>query len=104
MASGWPSPEPNYYVPAATGDYSAAMYPSPRPVPPYVGMTYISYEPLAPAQFMYPHIRSFVRCNEDGGSTRTTVTWGHHFTWHPSLRVAEPALHTPASSGRCSPQ
>jgi hypothetical protein len=100
---GWPQPEPNYYVPSATGEFYGAMYPTPRPVPPYVGMTYIPYEPLAPAEYMYPHMHSYFRSNEDGGFTRTTVIWGHHPSFHPTLRAAVPALHTPANAGRCVP-
>jgi hypothetical protein len=53
---GWTSPEPNYYasLPGEEG-LSQAMYPCPRPTPPLVGQTYITYPPFAPQQFMYVH-------------------------------------------------
>ena len=53
---GWTSPEPNYYaqVPAENG-MTQAMYPCPRPTPPLVGQTLITYPPLAPQNMMYVH-------------------------------------------------
>ena len=53
---GWTSPEPNYYatVPGETG-MTQAMYPCPRPTPPLVGQTLITYPPLAPQNMMYVH-------------------------------------------------
>jgi hypothetical protein len=53
---GWTSPEPNYYgsVPGEVG-LSQAMYPCPRPTPPLVGQTLITYPPFAPQNMMYLH-------------------------------------------------
>ena len=53
-APGWASPEPNFYaMPTGSEGLTAALYPSPRPTPPLVGQTYITYQPLAPQEFMY---------------------------------------------------
>ena len=49
----------NYYAwPSCTG-VGAELYVSPRPVPPHVGHTYITYQPLMPHEFLYdapPHV------------------------------------------------
>ena len=37
----------NYYVPPVGGERRGAMYPCPRPTPPLVGHTYVTYPPLA---------------------------------------------------------
>ncbi len=53
-APGWASPEPNYYaMPTGPEGLTAALYPCPRPTPPLIGQTYITYEPLAPHEFLY---------------------------------------------------
>ena len=66
----------NYYVPASPGGATMAeMYPCPRPVPPWVGYTYITYQPLLPQEFLYKHKRSYKRIHPCGGSTRTRVIW-----------------------------
>ena len=55
----------NYYTGPAAGHlvgHPAAMYPSPRPTPAYVGHTYITYQPLLPHEFLYrPHAKLYVR-------------------------------------------
>ncbi len=97
---GWTIPEPNYYAqPAGPDGLTAAMYPSPRPTPPLVGQTYITYEPLSPHEFLYVHHQVYDTPNENG-STRTTITWNHRPTlwpFHPNLRSSVPAVHIPAS-------
>ncbi len=66
----------NYYVPPDPYyGVGAKLYPSPRPTPPMVGHTYITYEPLAPHEFLYTHHRVYNRYNPDGSVTRTTVGW-----------------------------
>jgi hypothetical protein len=101
---GWVSPEPNYYaMPTGADGLTAAMYPSPRPTPPLIGQTYITYGPLSPQEFLYVHHRFYRTQGADGQTTRTSVTWGHHPTlwpFHPSLTSSVPALRTPASSCR----
>jgi hypothetical protein len=71
----------NYYVPPGSyGGVPAALYLSPRPAPPVVGYTYITYQPLLPHEFLYPHHRRYWRYNPAAGSwTRTSVTWQHNW-------------------------
>jgi hypothetical protein len=98
---GWTSPEPNYYaMPTGPDGLTAALYPSPRPTPPLIGETYITYEALAPHEFLYTHHDRYKTYNGPHQVTRTSVMWGHHPTlwpFHPSLTNAAPGLHTPAS-------
>jgi len=66
----------NYYVPPGdAGDVGAQMYLSPRPTPPLVGHTYVTYQPLMPHEFLYPHKRHYVRYHPCRGYTKTTVHW-----------------------------
>ena len=99
-APGWPAPEPNYYaMPTGPDGLTAALYPSPRPTPPLVGQTYITYGALAPQEMLYDHFQFYRTCNDSGQVTRTSVIWGHHprlWLLQPSLRNAAPGLHTPA--------
>ena len=71
----------NYYVPpVGWGSVGAAMYPCPRPTPPLVGHTYVTYPPLDPHEFLYHHKRVYWTKHEDAAPTRTSVRWG----WRPS--------------------
>lgn len=66
----------NYYVPSLEGGPPAQLYISPRPTPPLVGHTYITYQPLMPHEFLYRHRRVYYRWN--GGyvpANRTRVWW-----------------------------
>ena len=66
----------NYYVPpVGEGSVGAAMYPCPRPTPPLVGYTYITYQPLMPAEFLYQHHRYYTTQHADAPPTRTSVRW-----------------------------
>ncbi len=66
----------NFYVPpGACGGVTAQLYPCPRPTPPLVGHTYITYPPLAPHEFLHPHTKAYYRRNPGSGWTRTTVLW-----------------------------
>jgi len=70
----------NYYVaPVACGGYGAtgaALYISPRPTPPWVGETYITYQPLMPHEFLYRHHRTYYRDNGPyAGVTKVCVNW-----------------------------
>ncbi len=68
----------NYYVPQGpAGGVPAEMYPSPRPTPPSVGHTYMTYQPLYPQEFLYQHHRVYYRCNPGAGETTTRVSWRH---------------------------
>ncbi len=71
----------NYYVgPSAYGGgIPAQMYVSPRPTPPHVGHTWITYPPLNPHEFMYKHCRKYHKYYHDGGYTESCVRYKTHF-------------------------
>ena len=68
----------NYYAPGVNGGPPAQLYISPRPTPPLVGHTYITYQPLVPHEMLYPHKRTYYRCDSAHRLpvNRTTVRWG----------------------------
>ncbi len=70
----------NYYVgPVQCGDagaMGAALYPCPRPTPPRVGETFITYQGLLPQEFLYHHHRTYYRYNGIyNGITETNISW-----------------------------
>ncbi|MEN6450061.1 MAG: hypothetical protein ABFC96_06195 [Thermoguttaceae bacterium] len=66
----------NYYVPpVGCPNVGAKLYVSPRPTPPLVGHTYITYQPLMPHEFLYTHHRVYKTSHEDASRTRTSVHW-----------------------------
>jgi hypothetical protein len=71
----------NYYVPpggapSGSGGVPAQLYLSPRPTPPLVGHTYVTYQPLMPHEFLYGHCRRYWRYDPaEGRWTRTQVIW-----------------------------
>jgi len=66
----------NYYVPpVGEGSVGAVLYPCPRPTPPMVGHTYVTYQPLLPQEFLYHHHRVYKTKHEDAPKTRTSVHW-----------------------------
>ena len=70
----------NYYVPPVScggyGGVGAELYLCPRPTPPLVGHTYITYQPLYPHEFLYRHHRTYYRDNGPyAGVTKTWVCW-----------------------------
>lgn len=67
----------NYRIPpTAPNMIGASMYPCPNSsIPPHVGHTYYTYQPLMPHEFMYKHSRTYWRCHPDGSRTRTRVIW-----------------------------
>lgn len=65
----------NYYAYPHAGGIPAQMYISPRPTPPLVGHTYITYQPLAPHEFLYRHHRNYYTYHPYGGHTVTRVCW-----------------------------
>lgn len=66
----------NYYVPpVGYGSVGAQLYPCPRPTPPWVGHTYITYQPLMPHEFLYKHHRIYKTKHVDAPRTRTRVRW-----------------------------
>ena len=67
----------NYY--AQPGPYNGAaaqMYVAPHPVPPFVGQTYVTYQPYMPHEFLYKHERSYYTYNPGAGWRRTNVRYG----------------------------
>ena len=71
----------NYYVgPAGVANpfganEVAGMYPSPLPVPPLVGHTHITYQPLLPHEFLYPHKHTYYSAYPGGGQVTTRVRY-----------------------------
>lgn len=66
----------NYYVPAhPAGGVGAQLYISPRPTPPMVGHTYITYQALMPHEMLYKHRRHYYRYHPGSGYTKTKVHW-----------------------------
>lgn len=67
----------NYY--AQPGPYNGAaaeMYLAPRPVPPHVGHTWVTYQPFMPHEFLYHHNRSYYTHSNGAGWRRTNVRYG----------------------------
>ncbi len=67
----------NYYVgPGVCADGRVAgMYPSPRPTPPMVGHTHITYQPLMPHEFLYRHQRTYWSHHPGAGWSQTKVKY-----------------------------
>jgi hypothetical protein len=66
----------NYYVPPGYyGGVATQLYVCPRPTPPLVGHTYVTYQPLMPHEFLYKHCRCYIRRHACGGCTKTFVIW-----------------------------
>ena len=66
----------NYYAPpVGYGSVGAQLYLCPRPTPPLVGHTYVTYQPLMPHEFLYKHRRVYTTQHLDAPRTRTRVRW-----------------------------
>jgi hypothetical protein len=63
----------NYYV--GPPGQPAQLYVSPRPTPPFVGHTWITYPPFSPHEYLYKHSRVYYRANADGGFTKAHIHW-----------------------------
>ncbi len=80
-SSGIQKPQPRYdlfynYYAGQAGGQPAQLYVSPVPTPPFVGHTYMTYQPLMPHEFLYKHHRVYHRYNiYDCGVTKTKVCW-----------------------------
>jgi hypothetical protein len=78
----------NQYTQGGANQTTAAMYVSPVPVPPWVGHTYYTYEPLYPHEFMHLHNHRYHSYYDGGrGLNRTGVHYyvppvrtGLHYT------------------------
>ena len=71
----------NYYVGPQPSGTAAQMYPSPRPVPPNVGHTYVTYPPLMPHEFLYRHKRSWYGHRPGAGWQRAKVRYHTAGIW-----------------------
>ncbi len=65
----------NYQVGPNPSGAAAQMYVSPRPVPPNVGHTYTTYQPLMPHEFLNHHTRSHYAYQQGAGWTRAKVRY-----------------------------
>jgi hypothetical protein len=67
----------NYYAqPGPFGGAGAELYVAPRPVPPFVGHTWVTYQPFYPHEFLYRHKRAYYTYNPGAGWRRTNVRYG----------------------------
>ncbi len=64
-----------YNGPSLAGGVPAQLYISPRPTPPLVGHTYITYPPLMPHEFLYHHHRAYYKYYRNGGYTVARVRY-----------------------------
>lgn len=71
----------NYQVGPNPSGTAAQMYVSPKPVPPHVGHTYTTYQPLMPHEFLYRHTRSHYAHNPGAGWTRAKVRYRTRGLW-----------------------
>jgi hypothetical protein len=77
----------NYYEGPNPSGNATAMYISPRPVPPHVGHTYTTYQPLMPHEYLYRHTRSHYAHVPGAGWSRAKIryrTYGlrlDHLSW-----------------------
>jgi len=70
----------NFYVPpVGPQSVGAQLYLCPRPTPPMVGHPYITYQPLMPHEFLYPHHRVYKTKHVDAPKTRTSVHWSRGY-------------------------
>ncbi|MEM6778581.1 MAG: hypothetical protein AAF670_13060 [Planctomycetota bacterium] len=75
----------NYYTQGQMSSANAQMYISPVPVPPHVGQTFMTYQPLYPHEMLYRHTNRFHNYYDDGrGLNRTRV----QYSFPPVRRAA----------------
>jgi len=65
----------NFYEGPNPSGVTAGMYVSPRPVPPRVGHTYFTYQPLMPHEYLYRHTRTHYAYQPGAGWTRAKVRY-----------------------------
>jgi hypothetical protein len=74
----------NFYVPPTCGTTAAQLYIAPQPVPPHVGHTYYTYQPLMPHELLYNHGHRYHRYYDGGrGMTRAMTLY-----YRPPVRSA----------------
>lgn len=79
----------NYYTRGNTNQANAGMYLSPVPVPPNVGHTFLTYQPLYPHEMMHWHYHRYHNYYDNGrGLNRTKVHYyappvrtGANYVW-----------------------
>lgn len=65
-----------YNGPSASGaGVPVQLYVAPRPTPPLVGHTWVTYPPLMPHEFLYHHKRCYYKYYRNGGYTTSHVCW-----------------------------
>jgi hypothetical protein len=70
----------NYYP--DTPGVPAQLYVSPLPTPPLVGHTWITYQPLAPHEYLYCHHKRYYAYHPDAAYNVTTVRHYHSIFKH----------------------
>jgi hypothetical protein len=65
----------HYVPPVGCNGVGAKLNPCPRPTPPLVGHTNITYQPLMPSEMLYKHHRVYKTQHDDAFRTRTSVRW-----------------------------
>ncbi len=66
----------NYYTHGYSNGVNAQMYVSPQPVPPFVGHTFMTYQPLEPHQYLYWHKDTYHNHYDGGrGLNRTRAVY-----------------------------
>ena len=65
----------NFYEGPNPSGATAGMYVSPLPVPPHVGHTYFTYQPLMPHEYLYRHTRSHYSYQPCAGWSRAKVRY-----------------------------
>ena len=74
----------NYYSQGYNNSANAQMYISPLPVPPVVGHTFNTYQPLYPHHYLYWHMDRYHNNYDNGrGMNRTSAIY-----WAPPIRTA----------------
>ena len=79
----------NYYTQGYANQANAAMYQAPVPVPPTVGHTFYTYQPLYPHEMMHWHYHRYHNYYDNGrGLNRTKVDYygppvrtGANYVW-----------------------
>ena len=64
-----------YSPPVGYGSVGAQLYPCPRPTPPMVGHTYVTYQPLMPHEFLYKHHRVYKTVHSGRRTPAPACAW-----------------------------
>ncbi len=91
----------NYYTVPGVPGTPAQLYLSPRPTPPLVGHTYITYPPFMPHEYLYRHHRTIASANPDGSRTMVRMRYGYNpfnQVWR-TPRVAQKTKVDPVITG-----